>query len=155
MSDPGTPFELGSDGPRLVVVGVDGSDVSFRAAAYAMGMARRHGSELIAVQVESEVPATAYLATAAPEFLPAIYASQEDIQQKLADQITADCRTWSVRCSLIHRHGDPADQLADVADRAHADMVVVGASTSIAHRLSGSLPRRLSRRRRWVLTIVP
>ncbi|HEU4946748.1 MAG TPA: hypothetical protein VFT31_06325 [Kribbella sp.] len=36
-------FELGTDGPRLVVVGVDGSRTSLRARAYAAGVARRQG----------------------------------------------------------------------------------------------------------------
>lgn len=149
-------FELGTDGPRTVVVGVDGSDVSLRAAAYAMGVARRHGSKLIAVKVDSDSSAVAALAaTVAPASYSAVYDSQNDTARRLTDQLTADANTWSTHCDIILRRGDPATELAHVADQSRADMVVVGASTTLAHRLAGSLPQRLSRQRRWVLTVVP
>jgi len=35
----GTAFELGTDGPSRILVGVDGTDASMRAAAYAAGLA--------------------------------------------------------------------------------------------------------------------
>lgn len=44
-------FELGTDGPRLVVVGVDGSRTSLRARAYAAGVARRQGARLVVAYV--------------------------------------------------------------------------------------------------------
>jgi nucleotide-binding universal stress UspA family protein len=44
-------FELGTDGPSLILVGVDGSRTSLRAAAYAAGLARRQHSRLLVVYV--------------------------------------------------------------------------------------------------------
>ena len=41
------------DGPRTIVVGVDGSTSSMRAAAYAVGMARRQQCRLVAVFVRT------------------------------------------------------------------------------------------------------
>ncbi len=46
-----TTFELGTDGPSLILVAVDGSDTSMRAGAYAAGLARRQGSRVVAVYV--------------------------------------------------------------------------------------------------------
>ena len=46
-------FEYGVDGPKLIVVGLDGSDSSWRAAAYAAGLARRQHSKLVLVYVQT------------------------------------------------------------------------------------------------------
>ncbi len=47
----GAEFERGTDGPRVIVVAVDGSTTSMRAAAYAAGLARRQSAELVVVFV--------------------------------------------------------------------------------------------------------
>src|SRR5204862_1894447 len=44
--------ERGTDGPKVIVVGVDGSDTSMRAAAYAAGLARRQHALLAVVYVQ-------------------------------------------------------------------------------------------------------
>ena len=46
-----SPFERGTDGPRVIMVGIDGSDTSMRAAAYACGLARRQHCQLVVVFV--------------------------------------------------------------------------------------------------------
>ena len=58
VSSPAPDFEFGTDGPSLIMVGVDGSRTSLRAAAYAGGLARRQRSRLLAVYV-GRVPASA------------------------------------------------------------------------------------------------
>ena len=42
-SDEDAPFELGTDGPRSILLGVDGSATAARAGWYAAGLARRKG----------------------------------------------------------------------------------------------------------------
>jgi Universal stress protein family len=44
-------FELGTDGPTVILVGVDGSPTSLRACAYAAGLARRQRAGMIVVYV--------------------------------------------------------------------------------------------------------
>jgi len=58
VSPPAPEFEFGTDGPSLILVGVDGSRTSLRAAAYAGGLARRQGCRLLAVYV-GRIPASA------------------------------------------------------------------------------------------------
>ena len=46
-------YELGTDGPKMIVVGLDGSRTSWRAASYANGLARRQRSHVTVVYVVS------------------------------------------------------------------------------------------------------
>jgi len=57
-------FELGRDGPNVIMAGLDGSHTSWRAVAYAAGLARRQRSRLLVVYVAT-APALASLAPAA------------------------------------------------------------------------------------------
>ena len=46
-------FELGTDGPSVILVGIDESVTASRAGAYAAGLARRQGARVVAVYVQS------------------------------------------------------------------------------------------------------
>ena len=50
-SDKDAPFELGADGPRSILVGIDDSTTAARAGWYAAGLARRQGARVTAVFV--------------------------------------------------------------------------------------------------------
>ena len=52
-------FERGTDGPKVIVVGLDGSESSMRAAAYASGLARRQNALLAIVYVQPVLSAGA------------------------------------------------------------------------------------------------
>ena len=55
-------FELGTDGPSVILVGADDSTTSIRAGWYAMGLARRQRARLVVVFVAP----VASLGTAGP-----------------------------------------------------------------------------------------
>jgi nucleotide-binding universal stress UspA family protein len=135
-------FELGDDGPRVILVGIDGSPTSLRAGAYAAGLARRQGADLVAVHVAT-TPALAMLAPDRPwpveETLTAV---TEEIRRQ-------------VPVRFVALRGDPYAELCRVATETRADAVVVGASTQVGHRLMGSLAVRLVRAGRWPVTVVP
>lgn len=149
-----TGFELGTDGPSAILVGVDGSPTSLRAAAYAAGMARRERSRLIAVYAKqpSSVPVIdAWTGIAAA----AITATRDDVETGLRDTVEQRARALGIDVVLLIRPGEPFRVITDAAAEFHADTIVVGSSTSIGHRIAGSLALRLVRRGRWPVTVVP
>ncbi|GCD41269.1 universal stress protein [Streptomyces paromomycinus] len=146
------PFERGTDGPKVIVVGVDGSDSSWRAAAYAAGLARRQGSMLALVYVQPVLPAGA-----------AMGAPVVDATNEVADELMAEIRaateraqgTYDLRWEFHTLRGDPYSGMVQMADELTADAVVVGASESAGHRIMGSVAVRLVKAGRWPVTVVP
>ena len=150
--DMGT-FELGTDGPRIILVGVDGSTTSYHAAAYAWGLARRQGSHLIVCYAANAGTATAFVPSAAASAREA----GEQTAAELRDELDRAVRQLPVAVPYTFRSeiGDPATVLTRVADEVRADAVVVGASAQAGHRLIGSVAVRLVRAGRWPVTVVP
>jgi nucleotide-binding universal stress UspA family protein len=151
VTNPGPDFEQGTDGPSLILVGVDGSRTSLRAAAYAAGLARRQHSRLLAVYVTQLSASIGMAPGLAPAFSAAATKSASDLERQLregAARIGLDIEFRSV-C------GDPWTELNRVATETKADAVVVGASEHAGHRLIGSLATRLVRAGKWPVTVVP
>ena len=147
-------FELGTDGPTVILVGVDDSTTSLRAASYAAGLARRQGAKVTAVYVAP----VASLATASPGGADLAAARRQAFSQ-IADDMRrraeAAAKDLGISVTFIATEGDPFLELRRIADEIRADAVVVGASTHAGHRLIGSLAVRLVRAGRWPVTVVP
>jgi nucleotide-binding universal stress UspA family protein len=147
-------FELGTDGPKEILVGVDDSTTSLRAASYAAGLARRQGARVTVVYVAP----VASLGAATPSG-----ADLAAAQRLATHQIAADMRRRAeevstelgIAITFIAAEGDPYSELCRIADETRADAVVVGASAHAGHRLIGSLAVRLVRAGRWPVTVVP
>jgi len=73
-------FELGTDGPGAILVGVDGSPTSMRAAAYAAGLARRQRTRLIAVWARSAPTTLITVADHSGMARKAVLEAQEDFR---------------------------------------------------------------------------
>jgi nucleotide-binding universal stress UspA family protein len=144
-------FELGTDGPSVIVVGVDGSVTSLRAGAYAVGLARRQNSRLVVVHVSM----VSRLATMAPQSMALARQAAEQIAEELRQQVAEQAAARGVAATFITVPGDPYTELVRIADRVRADGIVVGASTTIGHRFAGSMAVRLVRAGRWPVTVVP
>ncbi|WNO70995.1 MULTISPECIES: universal stress protein [unclassified Streptomyces] len=145
-------FERGTDGPKVIVAGVDGSDSSLRAAAYASGLARRQNALLAVVYVQP------VMSTGAALGVPVA-----DTTEEIAEGLVAEIRSaaervreiWEVRWEFHTFRGDPYSGLVKAADELKADAVVVGASESAGHRFIGSVAVRLVKAGRWPVTVVP
>lgn len=147
-----TQFERGTDGPKVIVVGVDGSSSSYRAAAYAGGLARRQKALLAVVYVQPVMAAGASLG------IP-VAGTTAEIAEELAEEIRVAIErvkdVWDLRWEFHTFHGDPYSGLVTAADELTADAVVVGASESAGHRFVGSVAVRLVKAGRWPVTVVP
>ncbi|MCX4514111.1 MULTISPECIES: universal stress protein [Streptomyces] len=152
MNEQPSGFERGTDGPKVIVAGVDGSESSLRAAAYASGLARRQNALLALVYVQPVMPAGAALG------VPVVDATGEIAEGLVAEIRAATERVrgiWDVRWEFHTFRGDPYSGLVTAADELKADAVVVGASESAGHRFIGSVAVRLVKAGRWPVTVVP
>jgi nucleotide-binding universal stress UspA family protein len=147
----GGVFELGTDGPARILVGIDGSGTSLRAAAYAAGLARRQGSRLVALYVAPSTALAGQLAATAG----AVLQTQREIADNLRDLVTEGARHVGIEADFVIRRGNPYRELIAVAEEFRVDAVVVGASTSSGRRFVGSLAGRLVRDAKWPVTVVP
>src|ERR1700677_1210612 len=148
-------FELGTDGPKVILVGVDESVTALRAGAYAAGLARRQGARLVCVYVQQ----FSSMAGAAAVASPGAVVAQEEARHAEADNLRKQVEEGAARLGMkiefMAGQGDPFSEIKRIADEVRADAVVVGASTKAGHRFVGSLAVRLVRAGRWPVTVVP
>ncbi|MFE6199820.1 universal stress protein [Streptomyces sp. NPDC057838] len=145
-------FERGTDGPKVIVVGLDGSDSSLRATAYAAGLARRQHALLAVVYVQPVLAAGAALGAPVAGTTDEI---AEDLVAQIRDAAERLKGIFEVRWEFHTFRGDPYTGLVKAADELKADAVVVGASEQAGHRIVGSVAVRLVKAGRWPVTVVP
>jgi nucleotide-binding universal stress UspA family protein len=143
-------FELGTDGPSTIIVGIDGSDTSMRAGAYAAGLARRQRARLICVYVR-HTPALAYGA----EVAAAAVVTNNQVAEEIENLVRQQTAIWQMRAEFVNAEGDPYSVITGIAHDVSADAIVVGASSQLGHRFAGSLAVRLVKCGRWPVTVVP
>lgn len=147
-----TGFERGTDGPKVILAGIDGSESSLRAAAYAAGLARRQNALLALVYVQPVMAAGASLGAPVGE-------ATGEIAEGIIAEVRASAERlkgiFEVRWQFHTFRGDPYQGLVGAAEELEADAVVVGASERAGHRIVGSVAVRLVKAGRWPVTVVP
>jgi nucleotide-binding universal stress UspA family protein len=138
------------DRRTTVVIGIDGSETSMRAAAYAIGLAARQPAHLVFLHVTNTASASM-----APQVLPEMLTTGTDAAATLRATLETAIDNPDTVWELRHTVGNPFHELTRLADEVAADLVVVGASTQLGHRLVGSLAVHLVKCRRWPVTVVP
>lgn len=147
-------FELGTDGPSVIVAGLDESVTAARAGAYAAGLARRQRARLICVYV-APTPFVVGANPAAVNVVAAEAEAHEAIAAQLRAQVEEAARERGIAMTFVEGHGDPFTEIRRIADEVRADGIVVGASMKAGHKLIGSLAVRLVRAGKWPVTVVP
>ena len=133
-----------------VVVGVDASDTAAHALAYAIGIARRQHARLLLVHV---LPFTDYRFDVTGRFRAALPVEDDTAWlDELVAEMTADLDT-EVR--VVRCLGDPSARLLQTAQEEWADLIVVGQSRGVLHRLAGAVGRKLQRRAPVPVMVVP
>jgi nucleotide-binding universal stress UspA family protein len=147
-------FELGTDGPSVILVGVDDSVTGLRAASYTAGLARRQGARVVAVYV-APMASLGLSSSAGPAILAAEHEAHDEIAKELAGRAEEMARELGISVTFLTASGDPYHEITRIAGETRADAIVVGASLKAGHRLMGSLAVRLVRAGKWPVTVVP
>jgi nucleotide-binding universal stress UspA family protein len=147
----------------VVVVGVDASERSWDAFWWSCGEAKRLGGRIVAVFVSPATGVGSGMAAAASTMTGccavdfywmdlAATELAEQLRQRLSD--TAVHAT--IDLEFVHAKGSAAAELLRIADAQKADLIVVGKSSKVLHRLAGSLGRRLvGKRHAPVVVVIP
>jgi nucleotide-binding universal stress UspA family protein len=116
-------FELGTDGPSAIVVGVDGSTTSLRAGAYAAGLARRQHARLVAVYV-GPVSATF---VPDPGTAAAVQTAHNEVFQQTADDLRHESEV------AVKEHGMPVTFVATRGDSSSRSLPEEGQECLVNH----------------------
>ena len=143
-------------GRPTLVVGVDGTAPSWDAFAWAAGEARRGNGRIVAVFVTSIIEPQEALGTTAPLGYAAAADARDQMAEELAAEVARRADALDVEVRFIRGVGDAVHVLTEVAQSEHADLMVVGRSAKVLHRLAGSVSRRLVLNRESpVIVVVP
>lgn len=147
-------FELGTDGPAVILAAVDESVTAARAGWYAAGLARRQRARLVVVYV-SQTSSAMGASPSGASVLVAESEAHEAIASDLRSRADSAAAELGVSITFIEAHGDPYTEIKRIAEEVRADALVVGASAKAGHKLVGSLAVRLVRAGKWPVTVVP
>jgi nucleotide-binding universal stress UspA family protein len=138
---------------RRVLVGVDGSDGSRHALAWAARLASQTGAQVLVVHVltyDRELVRDLSLDTMRTWRLELEHSLKTEWIEPLTGHVLEH------RCLLVESDS-PANGLLDAADREQADLLVVGAKGHgrLADRVLGSVSHRVTHRARQPVVVVP
>lgn len=142
--------------PVQIVVGVDGSDQSLRAARVGAGLARSHGSKLHIVTVVRP-PEGWWGVVGSPPPADALSASMERAQRSVLDTTLASLDTAELDVTVSEEIGDPSSALSAYCEQVGAGLLIVGRrGAGLVERLVlGSVADRLAHHAPCALMIVP
>jgi nucleotide-binding universal stress UspA family protein len=137
-------------GINSIVVGIDGSDPSFRAFAMAIGFAAREEGCVHACFV-AHLPGAAAIGGF---FAPVPLVGDMESDERLARYVTEELFLAHVGGDFTYRTGEVGAELELLATSCKADLIVVGRSAH-PHLHLGGVPRQLLTRGKFPILVVP
>lgn len=126
--------------PGPIIVGVDGSPTSRRAAEKARDLAVRLEAPLHVVSAHTENEIT-HIKSGSDQWI----VSSADNARRIAEDVARQIRTPEVEIVPLSAHGKPSEALIGYAERAGAQMIVVGNQRMRgASRVLGSVANSVS-----------
>jgi nucleotide-binding universal stress UspA family protein len=137
--------------PDCVLVAVDLSRTSLRAADYAAGLARRNGVGVVGVYVRHQNALT--LSTPGISFYA--HAAEAELADEAGEYLADSALRLGTAYAFTVLDGSPAAAIRKLAKELKVSALVVGASEKRVHRCFGSLAARLARTAPCPVIIVP
>jgi len=138
------------DGQRTILVAVDGYESSFRAAAYAIGVARRQALRLVVLYIHTSGPLAS-----TPDSINAIRVANAEAVRALRVEMDRQATAVGVDIAVIERDGSPYAETVRLAGELRVDAVVMGGGRNFGYQFFGSPARRLMRNAQWPITVIP
>lgn len=140
-----------------IVVGYDDSDVSKKALAFAIDLAKARGCELVVAHVLEWSP----YSFLTPEELEERHKRRREELQRAEEALLAPVRAQlaseGIEAQTMSRYGHTAETLAEIIKETGAKQVVIGrtGASSISSRIFGSVAGTLAQVAPVPVTIVP
>lgn len=135
---------------NTIVVGLDGSEGSQRALSSAIELARRDNARIVIAHIEERIVGK----SGGP-----LHADEDDIQaaiRRQAEELSSQGIDTRVEMADVML-GGPAHAIDEIADRAAADLIIVGTRghSPVAGLLLGSVTQRLLHIAKRPVLVVP
>jgi nucleotide-binding universal stress UspA family protein len=142
--------------PQVIVVAVDGSDQSQRAADLAASLARAHTSRLVMITVVRP-PEGWWGVTGQPPSPEALSEALVEGQQEILRQAENRTDLAGIEYRTAEELGDPTSVILAACDRESADLLVVGRRGAglVERMVMGSVADRLAHHSPVPILIVP
>jgi nucleotide-binding universal stress UspA family protein len=114
---------------RKILVPLDGSEWSFRAAKYAIKIAKMANTEIVCVHAVVSLPSTAYANVHAGVLIPRYIEEAKKEAQKWYDEVSAIAKKAGVvrlSAETILDAFSVADAIITYAERSNVDLIVIG-----------------------------
>jgi nucleotide-binding universal stress UspA family protein len=113
--------------PKRIIVPLDGSDFSFRAAQYAINLARLTGGEIICIHVIAEIPYIEYM-TPAGLTVPRYIQEAKKQTEEWFSAVKSEAAKKGVKviAEAIFNPPSVAESIIDYAFEQKADLIIIG-----------------------------